>query len=117
MNHKLWGLKVDVATLALGLWPRQGVAKLRVKRNTWESHHMLPGVPKSVREWTLTLPSELQLLGVGIPMDSWIFRTRFQGSQPIASKSFLYHWQFDSWSLKVKNQPDFLACRQRATYH
>jgi hypothetical protein len=27
------------------------------------------------------------------------------------------NWQFDSQSLKVKNRPDFLACRQRATYH
>jgi hypothetical protein len=27
------------------------------------------------------------------------------------------NWQFDSRSLKVKNHPDFLACRWRATYH
>jgi hypothetical protein len=26
------------------------------------------------------------------------------------------NWQFDSQSLKVKNWPDFLACRQHATY-
>jgi hypothetical protein len=26
------------------------------------------------------------------------------------------NWQFDSWPLKVRNQCDFLACRQRATY-
>jgi hypothetical protein len=26
------------------------------------------------------------------------------------------HWQFDSRALKVKNQPDFLMCRWRATY-
>jgi hypothetical protein len=25
-------------------------------------------------------------------------------------------WQFDSWPLKVGNQPDFLACRWHATY-
>jgi hypothetical protein len=25
-------------------------------------------------------------------------------------------WQFDSWSLKVKNPPDFLACRWCAAY-
>ncbi len=39
-----------VATLILGLRPKQGVARLWAKRKTWESHHMLPGVPKSVRE-------------------------------------------------------------------
>ncbi len=27
------------------------------------------------------------------------------------------NWQFDSRPLKVKNQPDFLACRWCATYH
>jgi hypothetical protein len=26
------------------------------------------------------------------------------------------NWQFDSWPLKIKNQPNFLACRWRATY-
>ncbi len=27
------------------------------------------------------------------------------------------NWQFDSWPLKVKNRPDFLACKWRATYY
>jgi hypothetical protein len=27
------------------------------------------------------------------------------------------NWQFDSWSLKVRNRLDFLAWRWRATYH
>jgi hypothetical protein len=27
------------------------------------------------------------------------------------------NWQFDSRSLKVRNRPDLLACRWRATYH
>jgi hypothetical protein len=35
-----------VATLALGSQPRQGVARLRPKRETWESLHMLPGVQR-----------------------------------------------------------------------
>jgi hypothetical protein len=26
------------------------------------------------------------------------------------------NWQFDSWPLKVRNQPDFLVCRCHATY-
>jgi len=26
------------------------------------------------------------------------------------------NWQFDFWPLKVKNQPNFLACKWRATY-
>jgi hypothetical protein len=48
-----------VTTLALGLQPMQGLARLRAKKEARESHLMLSGVQKSVREWTLTFPSEL----------------------------------------------------------
>jgi hypothetical protein len=37
---------VPVATLALGSWPKQRVAKLRAKRKTRESHHMFPRVQR-----------------------------------------------------------------------
>jgi hypothetical protein len=43
---KLDSYIVDVVTLALGSWPRQGVARLRAKREIRESHHILPGVRK-----------------------------------------------------------------------
>jgi hypothetical protein len=36
-------VEFSIATLALGLRPRQGVTRLRAKRETWESLHMLPG--------------------------------------------------------------------------
>jgi len=49
----------DVATLALGSRPKQGFARLRVKREAWRSHLMFLGVQKNVREWTLTFRSEL----------------------------------------------------------
>ncbi len=39
-----------VVTLALGSRPRQGLARVRAKREARESHLMLPGVQKSVRE-------------------------------------------------------------------
>jgi hypothetical protein len=51
-------------------------------RNVGECERMNPHTPK----WAPTL-------GVGIPMDSWIFRERFQGLKPIGLKSFLYHWK------------------------
>jgi hypothetical protein len=50
-----------VATLALGLWPREGLARVWAKREAWESHFFLPGMQNSVREWTLTLPREFLL--------------------------------------------------------
>ncbi len=32
-------------------------------------------------------------LGVGVPMDSWIFKERLQRSKPIELKCYLYHWK------------------------
>jgi hypothetical protein len=57
--HK--NLAIFVTTLALGSQPRQGLARVWAKREAQKSHCMLPGVYESVREWTLTLPSELPL--------------------------------------------------------
>jgi hypothetical protein len=41
---------IDVATLALGLRPKQGLAKARAKKEARESHFILPRVQESVRE-------------------------------------------------------------------
>jgi hypothetical protein len=142
-----WMFFKYVATLALGSQPRQGVARLWAKRKTWESHHMLLGVPKSVREWTLTLPSELPCWELWTPKplehDCKGQNPSFQGVLYIIKKILkrrclkwdrIIHfdiwntsygkkkgresnWQYDSRPLKVKNLPDFLVCRQRATYH
>jgi len=51
----------SVATLILGSWPRQGLAKVQAKSEAWKSHFMLLGVWESVREWTSTLPDEFPL--------------------------------------------------------
>jgi hypothetical protein len=82
-----------VTTLALGSRPRQGVTRLWAKKKTRESHHMLLGVPNSVREWTFTLPSEFPCWELEPQMDFRIFKVRLQGSKPIASKISLYHWK------------------------
>jgi hypothetical protein len=58
---------LDVATLTLGLWPKQGLARGRDKRDTWEAHLILPGVQENVREWTLTLPRQLSLGELDFP--------------------------------------------------
>jgi len=39
------------------------------------------------------IPKQAPPLGVGVPMDFWIFRERFQGSKFIRLKSSLYHWK------------------------
>jgi hypothetical protein len=66
MLHRLKSMSFStkiVATLALGSQPRQGVARLRAKRGTRESHHMFsrvwgnnPHPPK----WT-------PIVGIGVP--------------------------------------------------
>jgi hypothetical protein len=47
-----------------------------------ECEGMNPHTPK----WT-------PMLGIGVPMDSRIFKARLQGSKPIGLKSFLHHWK------------------------
>jgi len=53
-----------------------------IPRSAGECERMNPHTPK----WTPTL-------GVGILMDSRIFREQLQGSKPIVLKSYLYHWK------------------------
>jgi hypothetical protein len=70
-THQWWilnhGINLDVTTLALASRPRQGYAKVRTKWEGRESHFMLLGVWESVREWSLTLPSEFSLW----ELESW----------------------------------------------
>jgi hypothetical protein len=53
-----------------------------ISKNVRDSDGMSPHTPK----WIPTL-------GVGIPMESSIFRKAFQGSKLIGLKGFLYHWK------------------------
>jgi hypothetical protein len=38
-------------------------------------------------------PKRAPTLGVGVPMDSWIFKKQWKGSNPIGLRHFLYHWK------------------------
>jgi hypothetical protein len=140
---------VDVTTLALGSRLKQGVAKLRAKRETRESHHMLPGVqrvwgnepsPSQVNshygnwnpKWTLKsserdCKGQNPLVGrvfyiIGKLLKRKCLKWAMQAHLDIWNTSYDQkkgqesNWQFDSWPLKVRNQPDFFACKQRATY-
>jgi hypothetical protein len=51
----------------------------------------VPMSAKSVREWTLTLPSELPFWELKSQMDSQTFRAQLQGWKPIALDNFLYY--------------------------
>jgi hypothetical protein len=100
---------------------------------------------KNVKEWTLTLPSEFphweldsrtfkgrsqesklielkrslyHCKSLGRRCLKWACMTHL-GSSNISygqKKDWESNWQFDSQPLKVRNHPNFLVCRWRATY-
>jgi hypothetical protein len=82
-----------VTTLTLGSRPKQGLARVRAKREAWESHLMLLGVQKSVRAWSPTLPSELPFWELKSQMDFQIFKGQLQVSKLIRLRRYLYHWK------------------------
>jgi hypothetical protein len=122
-----------VATLALGSRPRQGLARMRDKKESQGAHLILLKVQKSVREWTFTLPSDFPL---------WEFESRWipessesdwRGRNPLDWRVFyiigkLLKLRCLKWAcmtyldlkhklwLKVKNWPNFLIYRLCATY-
>jgi hypothetical protein len=80
---------LNVATLALSSRPRQGLARLQAKREARESHIMLLGVQKSVKEWTPTLPSELPFWEFESQWTPKSLEGNFRGQNPLDWK-FLY---------------------------
>jgi hypothetical protein len=72
-----------VTTLALGSWPRQGLTRVKAKKETQESHLMLPGVQESVREWTFTLPSELPLWELESRWSPESSENNYRGQNPL----------------------------------
>jgi hypothetical protein len=77
----------------LGSQPRQGLTRMRTKREARETHLLLLGVQKNVREWTITLPNELPFWELE---SQWIFEFsegNFRWSKLIKLKPFLYHWK------------------------
>jgi hypothetical protein len=82
-------------TLALGSRPRQGVARLRAKREARESCRM-PHAPESARECEGIdphTPKGTPTLEVGVLVDSRIFRGRLQVSKLNGLLNYLYHWK------------------------
>jgi len=52
-----------------------------------------PGSARECEGINSHTPKWAPTLGVGVPVDSQIFRKQLQGSKPIGLKSFLYHWK------------------------
>jgi hypothetical protein len=80
--QKIWALKVSevsvcVATLALGLRPRQRGCKVVGQEGDMGVTSHAPGSAKSVTESTFTLPSELPWWELDSQMDSQNFKEQF----------------------------------------
>ncbi len=85
-----------VATLAVGSRPRQRGCKVAGQEEAGESHHLFPGVLESVKKYEAMnphTPKATPTLGDGIPVDSWNFRKRLQGSKLNGLGRSLYHWK------------------------
>jgi hypothetical protein len=80
---------MSVATLTLGSRPRQGLARLSAKREAREPHLMLLGMQESVREWSLTLPSELSFWKLESQWIPEFSKGNFKG-QNLLDGRFLY---------------------------
>jgi hypothetical protein len=79
-----------VATLALGLRPKQGPTKVWTKVSPGVTFHVL-GSARECEGMNPHTPKWAPTLGVGVPMDSRIFKGWLQGSKLIGLRSSLYH--------------------------
>jgi hypothetical protein len=82
-----------VATLALGSQARQGLVKVRAKREAPGDTFHAPGSAKECEGMNPHTPKGTPTLGVGVLVDSRIFKEQFQGSKLVGLKCFLYHWK------------------------
>ncbi len=108
-DAKVGAIRAKVATtLTMDLWPMQGLAKVQAKSESpWITFH----APRSVRKcegMNPHTPKWAPTLGVGVLMDSWIFKRQLQGSQFIGLKISLYHWKaFGMQMFKMRSHDPF----------
>jgi len=79
-------LSLELTTKAKGL---QGCGQDQAR----ESHFHAPESAKECEGKNPHTPKWTPMLGVGVPVDSWMFRKWLQRSKPNVSKSFSYHWK------------------------
>jgi hypothetical protein len=136
---------IFVITLALGSRPRQGLTRARAKMEAQECGRMwkwtltLPSeLPccELESQWTSSglleslesdcrgqNPSHWRAIYIAEKLLKrrclkWACMTHLDiwNTSYGQKKGRESNWQFDSWPLKVRNWPDFLACRWRATH-
>jgi hypothetical protein len=83
-----------VATLALGSWPKQGLAKVWAKNWSPQVTFRAPGSVGECEGMNPHTPKWTPTLGIKILVDSRIFKRWLQGSKLIGLNNSLYHWKF-----------------------
>jgi hypothetical protein len=134
MNNWLWIMIKNVTTLVSGSRPRQRLARLRAKKEAYESHSKgsfhfgscnpggLPNFWESdckgqnSTDWNVLYIIEklLERRCLKCVCMTHLDTSNISYGQKKGRES---NWQFDSRPLKVKNRPNFLTFRWRATYH
>jgi hypothetical protein len=82
--------KVNCCNPNMGSRPWQRLAKVWAEGSPWNTSHALGNVGKC-EGTNIHTPKWAPILGVGVLMNSQIFREWLQGSKLIRLKSFLYH--------------------------
>jgi hypothetical protein len=100
-------IKPNVATLALGSRPRQGLVRLRAKREARGSDLMLLGVQRVWRNE----PSHSQVnshFGSWSPNGLSNFQKAIAGVEPIGLKNYLCHWKYiEMYMFKMGSHDSF----------
>jgi hypothetical protein len=78
---------------SLGLVTKARACKVASqKRSSGITFHAL-GSGKNYGGMNPHTPKWTPILGIRVPMDSWIFKKRLQESKPNGLRSYLYHWK------------------------
>jgi hypothetical protein len=84
----------------LGSWPRQGLARLQDKKEAQEWRKVWGNEPH--------IPKRTSILGVGVLVDSRMFREWLQRPKPNGSRNSLYHWKaIETWMFKMGSHHPF----------
>ncbi len=77
----------------MGSRPTQGGCKVAGQEGSPGVMPHAPGSAKECEGIDLHTPKGTPTLGVGVPVDSWMFIEQLQRSKPNGLKGSLYHWK------------------------
>jgi len=77
-------------------------------------HSHAPGSAKECEGKNLHTPKWTPMLGIGVPVDSRMFREWLQGSKPNGLRSYLYHWKvIETYMSKMGSHDPFRQLKHK----